>query len=785
VEFAMPMLNVGAGKNEWITPRYEACELIDETGSFAEVYRAHDLHYSVGVALKVYKKPVTDGKANEQAKREIAILKMLKGSEFFPDRATSLIHFFNKQRHHVLVMELGEYCWQEEPSEEDAAARRHPCKDIFSLNQIVPQLGSAATPPKHRPEFWNASHLTGWVADLCEAVRLMHDRKVLHLDLKPTNILLKRVAGRERSVPFLIDFNTSVEPGAAKFEGATEDYRAPEVRFGTRKIPAVADDLYALALILTEIHFGLGSHKRSRDAQLKPHAQIPYAVENLRKVLLRALDNDPEKRFATALDLKQAIIASLAAGPAGLSSEEMAHIRKEAPRIRENIEEIFTGHLTLYVSKHLRDEVASLFSNLSAEATDSLDLRERLLALGQKAVPAIFEEGYKLDMNSPHFPIVVEALAEFGRLEDARLKDHPNDFVPNRVTRSLDDYRLSSNYVVRRLCRELCRTLGIFPDGQREILREGSDVLLPDERNEVVELCLACGTAETDLRALLLYMCDEFFADAWAYGGLRREVADRIVEMKVQNKAGLIGNLAYERLWEESREYQEIAAADRPDRAVGVFQLFGDAFASLREEALRALQAGGVRLRNKGGNPPWLLWQPFAIKLARTFPAARDWVLAVKAPPMGVTYESLEQTQAKVTEDRGEPDPNIEKLFQDYKRLGGSSLLNQLVRSPRLGEILKWADDAAVNDPSAIARILDLLRRCRSEGRQQALSIAFRHYPVFAAANYRDLIGVIFQNKLRDRQMRKEAEKQLEADINVPERSELATEWLNRLLEDD
>jgi Protein kinase domain len=612
----------------------------------------------------------------------------------------------------------------------------------------------------------------------------MHDRKVLHLDLKPTNLLLKRVAGRERSVPFLIDFNTSVELGAPKFEGATEDYRAPEVRLGSRKTPAVADDLYALALILTEIHFGLGSHKRYRDAALKPHAQIPYPVEDLRKVLLRALDNDPKKRFDNALELKQAIIASLAAGPAGLSPEEMAYIRKEGPRIRENIEETFTGRLALYVSKYLRDEVASLFSNLSAEATDSLDLRERLLALGQKAVPAIFEEGYKLDMNSPHFPVVIEALAEFGRLEDARLKTYPNDFVPNRVTRSLDDYRLSSNYVVRRLCRELCRKLGIFTDGQREILREGPDILLPNERDEVAELCLCCGVAETDLRALLLYMCDEYFADRRAYHDLSRRVAVRIGTMKLENKSRLIEAWAYERLWEEAHGYRDAGPEDQSDFAKGVFQLFGDAFASLGAEALDALQAGDVRERNKEGDPPRYLWRPFAVKLAYAFPAARNWVLATKVPPACISLRTLVEVQKKLSGEGIDPSKDVAGVFQEYMRSGESSLLNQLVWSPRLGQVLTLAE-AAVGEPDATARVLALLRGCESKNRSQVLSIALKHYPAFAAASYRDLIRVVCQAGPLDRQMRGEVEKRLEADIKEPDRRELATEWLNSLLEDD
>jgi serine/threonine protein kinase len=781
----MSMLNVGSGKTDWVTPRYEIRELID-TGTFAEVYRAFDTTYGVEVAVKVYLKPVNARDTDERAKREIGMLKKLKGSEFFPDRPANLVQHFKQQRHHVLVMELGEYSWQEEESQDGPALpRRRSRKEILPLDQVIPQLGSSTQPQRHRPEFWNGTHLAEWVVDLSEAVRLMHDRGVLHLDLKPSNVLLKRGPDRQRSVPFIIDFNTSLPPGAERFEGATADYRAPEVVHtkASRTKPAIADDLYALALILTEIHFGLGSHKRARDPGLKPHTYIPYPVDALRKVLLRALDSEPKKRFATASEFKKAVAESLAA-PKGLSVEEMAHIRKEAQQIRENIEEIFTGWLSLYVSKNLRDEVASLFSNLSAEATDSLDLRNRLLALGEKAVPAIFEEGYKLDIASPHFPVVVDALGEFGCREAVRVNNQPNAFPPDRAMRSLDDYRLSSNYAVRRLCRELCRKLKVFPNGQREILEEEPDIFLPDERDEVVELCLDCGTTEADFRALMLYMCDKFCTNPRAYFDLRRRVAGRLAGMPVKDKTRLLVEWAVNHLWEGLPGYQKADTAEREELARGVFQLFGDAFASLGQEALEALQTNRVPDRS-GREQSRALWRTFATKLAQTFPAAREWIFALKSSPPGVNYKSLEQVREKVSSGVSGTDPeDSAKIFREYLKFGQLSLLNRLIWSPRLGEILNLAAAAMDANPGGALRVLALLRGCESKLRSQVLSIAFNHYETFAAVGYRDLIRVICQAWC-PHEWRAKAEQHLRTDLEIPSRQELALEWLDRLLEED
>lgn len=400
-------------------------------------------------------------------------------------------------------------------------------------------------------------------------------------------------------------------------------------------------------------------------------------------------------------------------------------------------------------------------------------------------MPAIFEEGYKLDIDSPQFPVVVGALAEFGRREADRIRKNPNDFVPDRAQRSLDDYCLSSNYVVRRLCRELCRELKIFPARQREILQEEPDIFLPDERDEVAELCLGCGTADADLRALLLYMCDTYYADTRAYLDLRRRVAGRLAAMPVKDKARLLADWAFHHLWENLSAYQQADAAERADLAKGVFQLFGDAFATLGQEALEVLQTNRVQVRS-GSEPSRPLWRTFATKLAQTFPAARNWILALKGPPRGVDYTSFEQTRGKISAGGGGADPeDWARLFDDYLQFGQSSRLNRLVWSPRLGEILTRAADAMNAGAGAAPRILPLLRACESRLRSQVLPIAFRHYETFAAVDYRELIRVVCQAQLPDRWMHEEAEQHLQADLGNPDRHELAVKWLDRLFEDN
>src|SRR5262249_44015153 len=151
-----------------------------------------------------------------------------------------------------------------------------------------------------------------------------------------------------------------------------------------------------------------------------------------------------------------------------LSDAELAYIRERGPAIRENVEEVLVGSLSLYTPKGLRDEVASLFAGLSSETTDSYDLRDRLLGLGRgtnratRAIPAILAEAYGLVSGAPHFAIVTEVLVELGRQERERVRTTP--FPPDRALMSIDQFALSSSFGVRQLCRAMCEGLGVFPD---------------------------------------------------------------------------------------------------------------------------------------------------------------------------------------------------------------------------------------------------------------------------------------------------------------------------------
>jgi tetratricopeptide (TPR) repeat protein len=144
---------------------------------------------------------------------------------------------------------------------------------------------------------------------LAEALDYAHTRGLLHLDLKPANVLLAA-----DGTPMLLDFHLAREPlaaGVARHEwlGGTPVFMAPEqaraltaIEQGA-PIPDPVDaraDIYALGLLL---FFGLGGKVPRNGAPLTLDQQPPQVSPGLRDILHRCLANDPGARYPSAATL--------------------------------------------------------------------------------------------------------------------------------------------------------------------------------------------------------------------------------------------------------------------------------------------------------------------------------------------------------------------------------------------------------------------------------------------------------------------------------------------------
>lgn len=165
----------------------------------------------------------------------------------------------------------------------------------------------------------------------CGALEEAHRAGMIHRDLKPENIFVCRQGGINDFAKVL-DFGLAkvtqkeLRPGSIMLtqEGmvfGTPEFMAPEQAQGKSLTPA--SDVYSLAIILYEAITGklpfegknpmdfLQMHVTEPPIRLNDrdvHLEFPQELEN---VIERALSKDPEKRYASALEFGDALMAAV------------------------------------------------------------------------------------------------------------------------------------------------------------------------------------------------------------------------------------------------------------------------------------------------------------------------------------------------------------------------------------------------------------------------------------------------------------------------------------------
>ncbi|WP_058868053.1 bifunctional serine/threonine-protein kinase/formylglycine-generating enzyme family protein [Chloracidobacterium thermophilum] len=132
---------------------------------------------------------------------------------------------------------------------------------------------------------------------------------IIHRDIKPDNIMLRRATGQV----VLIDFGVVKEvthTDGYTMQTGTRGYMPPEQVVGR---PTFASDLYALAM--TAITYATGQHPHSLAHQdrleLDWRSKAPQISPALADLLDRAIRYDPQERFSSARAFALAIIQAL------------------------------------------------------------------------------------------------------------------------------------------------------------------------------------------------------------------------------------------------------------------------------------------------------------------------------------------------------------------------------------------------------------------------------------------------------------------------------------------
>ena len=160
------------------------------------------------------------------------------------------------------------------------------------------------------------------IPQICDAIQFAHDRGVVHRDIKPGNILVDRdgrvkVAdfgiaklGKHRDSEIESDGKDDSHPDLTGTRGVlgTPNYMAPEQAAASGEVDH-RSDLYALGVVFYEML--VGSLPAKDGLAIRP-SRSGKVERRWDRIVMRALEQDPTRRYQNATEIKNAVELVLA-----------------------------------------------------------------------------------------------------------------------------------------------------------------------------------------------------------------------------------------------------------------------------------------------------------------------------------------------------------------------------------------------------------------------------------------------------------------------------------------
>lgn len=245
-------------------------------GGFGETFLAEDTFLPSGrrCVVKRLRPQLQDAMADRFA-REAAILEALGHS---CDRVPQLYAYFT------------------EANDDGANA-------FYLVQEWIEGVTLEAQVRKDGPQ--SVARVRGWVRSLLQTLVQVHDRGVIHRDIKPGNVLLRQVSadefGTDQWEPILIDFGIAKEANSGlSMAIGTAGFMAPEQAAGA---PLFASDLYSLAMTARYAIRGKLPDILPNPQGAWPQESGPDLEGDLAPILRRALAWHPADRYTTAAEM--------------------------------------------------------------------------------------------------------------------------------------------------------------------------------------------------------------------------------------------------------------------------------------------------------------------------------------------------------------------------------------------------------------------------------------------------------------------------------------------------
>ena len=315
-----PMASVPLKTGDVINQRYRVESLLGQ-GGLGTVYRCRDLRNEARVALKLLRSPSL-GEGESTLHSEFSILSRLRHPNL------------------VRILDFGKL-----------EGFRGPfiVQEYVEGRNLFEATGG-----------WPIGQILEILAALCRVVQYLHDRGVVHRDLKPGNVLFASSPDGRGQLKVL-DFGLAKWLADEKKQkiGGTLAYMAPEVLMGRGAGPR--SDLYSLGILFYQVlarrlpfedeDAGYLIQKQLQGhADLEPVERVQYG-SGLARVIAGLLEKDPERRPPSAMEVQRLLEAAsgLDLNPRGVPASdpyfsstsfvgresEMALLQQRAQRVQE------------------------------------------------------------------------------------------------------------------------------------------------------------------------------------------------------------------------------------------------------------------------------------------------------------------------------------------------------------------------------------------------------------------------------------------------------------------
>lgn len=302
-----------------------------------------------------------------------------------------------------------------------------------------------------------------WIAVcLANAVKYAHNRGVVHLDLKPQNILFRQTPGDTWDVPNVTDWGLAklLLKYTGEIEGLSYHYAAPEqLRPETYEGADEKTDVYQLGGVIYALLSGQppvqGSKREMVDATLAgdidpPSSVNPALPNSLDQPIMRALKTDPTNRYEDILLLRQALERAFLdihaiedSKQPGVNVQRTGEVGASGPAGGVDAQWTVDAAFELSGPPSLSDD--SMFISTKRGSIHELSVHSGTVHWGKKlsdaslSAPVVGNEGiYLTDHNGAIYAISPERHTQKWALENVSLRSPPIEIDGNLLLTGAD-----------------------------------------------------------------------------------------------------------------------------------------------------------------------------------------------------------------------------------------------------------------------------------------------------------------------------------------------------------